>query len=186
MVAPVQLFSQTMIYALQALPAIPDPGEGLAQISKISGSTGIPRPYLSKLMTCLTHGGFILAKRGIGGGISLGHPAKEIYLWDLQKFLEHTDEDPPCPLGLMGCAEAKPCSLCCFWRGEWERFKALMKTTTILDIRREHLASPNLPAWTPDLGVWSGPPCCPTDPDCHEDELQSCSCSSSAVVPSRF
>lgn len=71
--------SQTAKYALRAMATLASlpPGEAIPAKS-LSGFTGIPVHYLSKIMRRLVVAKLVVARKGHGGGFALGRPARKI------------------------------------------------------------------------------------------------------------
>ncbi len=72
--------NQTTGYAILALAYL-EQSPGRPRLAKdIAAATGVPLPYLSKLLHALTRTGLIHGKRGYRGGFTLAKPTSQISL----------------------------------------------------------------------------------------------------------
>lgn len=123
--------SHTTGYAVLALGCI-ESGQGQWVLSRnIHTCTGIPMPYLRKILFALGKSGLIRAKRGREGGFLLKRPASRISLMDVVEAVEHGKSVPDCLLGLPGCSDATPCPLRSFWQKERARIEARLRRVTV-------------------------------------------------------
>ncbi len=81
----------------------------LSPIREIAERTGLPEPYLAKIIRQLVSAGIVRAFRGPGGGITLGRAPQAINLWDIVRALEGSPDTDRCVLGLQACSERMPC-----------------------------------------------------------------------------
>lgn len=104
------LFSVGTGYALHALSAMP--GDGAYLLAKdVAGRTGLPAPYLSKVLQSLAHAGILESLRGPHGGFRLARPAGEIRLSEVVAALNLL-ESGACVMGFTEClSRLKPCPL---------------------------------------------------------------------------
>ncbi len=85
------------------------PSGRLSPVREIAKRTGLPEPYLAKIIRQLVSAGLVRAFRGPGGGITLSRPPRAITLWDILRTIEGSPETEPCVLGLQACSEQTPC-----------------------------------------------------------------------------
>ncbi len=85
------------------------PSGKLSPVREIAKRTGLPEPYLAKIIRQLVSAGLVRAFRGPGGGITLSRPARAITLWDIVRTIEGSPETELCVLGLQACSEQTPC-----------------------------------------------------------------------------
>lgn len=85
------------------------PSERLCPVREIAEQTGLPEPYLAKIIRQLAAAGLVRAFRGPGGGITLSRPPRAITLWDIVRAIEGSPEAELCVLGLQTCSEQAPC-----------------------------------------------------------------------------
>ncbi|GAB6166014.1 hypothetical protein JCM19992_20140 [Thermostilla marina] len=104
-------FSKTTGYAVLALGCLEASGGKWVLSQQISACTGVPMPYLRKILHSLSKAGLVNTKRGYQGGFCLAKPADEIRLIDVIKAVEGLPEKPLCLLGLTECNDSAPCPL---------------------------------------------------------------------------
>jgi Rrf2 family protein len=87
-------FSRAQEVALAALPLL-DPrgpaGRGRG-VKDLAATSGVPGPFLAKVLGRLVDRGLLRSKRGRTGGFVLGRPADEITLADVVLALERKGE----------------------------------------------------------------------------------------------
>ena len=125
--------SHTAGYAVLALACIGSWKGDWVQSEQIHACTGVPKPYLRKLLQTLVKAGLLKGKRGYHGGVVLSRPAKEITLLDVILAVESNDRASNCLLGLAGCSDESPCPMRQFWQREWARIEAQLKRMTLAD-----------------------------------------------------
>lgn len=85
------------------------PSGRLCPVREIAEQTGLPEPYLAKIIRQLSGAGLVRAFRGPGGGITLSRPPRAITLWEIVHAIQGSPEAEPCVLGLQNCSEQAPC-----------------------------------------------------------------------------
>ncbi|MGM0485765.1 MAG: RrF2 family transcriptional regulator [Planctomycetota bacterium] len=143
--------SQTVGYAILALGCIANWQQDRALCNAIQKCTGIPMPYLRKLLYKLCQAGLIESKRGRKGGFVLARPAEEITVTDVMHALGHGHLLPECLLELPGCSEETPCPLRGYWRPKRAELEAELNRTTIGDAASQVVSA-----------RWGRLVCCPT------------------------
>ncbi len=128
--------SQTTGYAILALACLEDCQDRLVRAKEIAGCTGIPLPYLSKILHALGKVGIIVTKRGYGGGFALARPAERINLLEVAEAVEGESWLPKCLLGLTSCSDERDCLFHEFWKVERERIRTQLRSVTIRDVAR--------------------------------------------------
>jgi Rrf2 family protein len=108
-------FSQTTEYAILALACIAANENCRKKVHEISACTGIPTPYLSKILHELSRSKLVDGKRGTTGGFALSCPPEQINLLQVAKAIEGEDLMPECLLGLEDCHDDGPCPTHEFW-----------------------------------------------------------------------
>jgi Rrf2 family protein len=149
--------SQTTGYAIRALGCLSDhPGEPF-MARQISDCTGVPLPYLSKILNALVHAGLVTGKRGYKGGFALAHSTKGLSLRQVADAVEGPDWDSACLLGLEDCREGNPCPAHSFWSQVRTQVHAELERLTVADMaawerhpRRGKLKSCCNPACAPE------------------------------------
>jgi len=107
--------TQTTGYAVKALGCLSRAGES-RQTADIAKVAGVPKPYLSKIIQSLARGGLVVAKRGIGGGITLACPPEEISLLQIVEAVEGQGWLGDCLLGFDECTSMTTCPTHDFWQ----------------------------------------------------------------------
>jgi Rrf2 family iron-sulfur cluster assembly transcriptional regulator len=112
------LISQTAEYAIRAMSAIATLPEGIKiRATDLGRATGIPAPYLSKILRRLVLAGLLVSQKGQGGGFSLACPATEIPFIDILNAVDAFPADGRCAFGWGNCGQLSPCPL----HGAWSR-----------------------------------------------------------------
>jgi len=110
--------SQTAEYAIRAMSATATLPEGnKIRATDLGRATGIPAPYLSKILRRLVLAGLLVSQKGQGGGFSLARPASEIPFIDILNAVDAFPADGRCAFGWGSCDELSPCPL----HGAWSR-----------------------------------------------------------------
>ena len=110
--------SQTAVYAIRAMSAIATLPEGIKiRAIDLGRATGIPAPYLSKILRRLVLAELLVSQKGQGGGFSLACPAAEISFIDILKAVDAFPTDGRCAFGWGSCDQLSPCPL----HGAWSR-----------------------------------------------------------------
>ena len=126
--------SQTTGYAILALSCLEGRGEQWVLAKDISRCTGVPLPYLSKMLHALGDSSLIEAKRGYRGGFRLARTANKITLLDIAEAVESKKWLPKCLLGLERCSDDRACPTHAFWSKERSRIETELRKRTLLDV----------------------------------------------------
>jgi Rrf2 family protein len=126
--------SQTTGYAILALSCLVGDEDRWVLSKDIAATTGIPGPYLSRVLHALGQSGLIRAKRGYRGGFALARPASRISLLDVAEAVEGRDWKAPCLLGLTSCAQIRACPTHTFWTRELARIERELRKTTLAQV----------------------------------------------------
>jgi Rrf2 family protein len=118
------LISQTAEYAIRAMSAIATLPEGIKiRAADLGRATGIPTPYLSKILRRLVLAGLLDSQKGQGGGFSLARPAVEIPFINILKAVDAYPTDRRCAFGWGSCDRLSPCPL----HGAWSRLNRQLR-----------------------------------------------------------
>lgn len=128
--------SQTTGYAIRALACLSKAHCARRTTSQIARCSGVPRPYLAKIITTLARHGLLLARRGVRGGNVLACPPESITLLGVVEAIEGPDWLGPCLLGLDECRDRPACPTHAFWQRAREEFRAELARTTLADYLR--------------------------------------------------
>ncbi|MFB3820347.1 MAG: Rrf2 family transcriptional regulator [Candidatus Methylomirabilales bacterium] len=110
--------------------ALQPPGT-LSPVRTVSAQTGLPEPYLAKIVRQLAAAGLIHAHRGPGGGVALRLSPSEISLGALLRAIEGPDGETECALGLQACSDDHPCPIHHRWAPLRAEMKRLLQETTL-------------------------------------------------------
>lgn len=128
------MLSQTAGYAILAMCCMEGPDGKPVLVRDIAEATGIPKPYLSKLIHVLGHSGLILTKRGHSGGVVLSRPPKRINLLEVAKAVDGDDFLPCCLLGFPKNWHLRVCLTMPSWKQERERMEKKLRRTSLADL----------------------------------------------------
>ncbi len=110
------LISQTAEYVIRAVSAIATLPEGTKiRATDLGRATGIPAPYLSKILRRLVLAELLVSQKGQGGGFSLARPAAEIPFIDIFNAVDVFATDGRCAFGWGNCDQLRPCPLHDAW-----------------------------------------------------------------------
>lgn len=126
--------SQTTGYAIKALACIHGLGSEACYIRDVAECTGVPKAYLARVISRLSHKGIITSKRGYRGGITLARAADRIALLEIVEAVEGEHWIGPCLLGLDGCCSGMLCPTTEFWRMIRDQIETKLRTTTLADM----------------------------------------------------
>ena len=110
--------------------AVQPPGK-LCPVREIARGTGLPAPYLAKIMRRLIRAELVRAFRGPGGGVKLGRPPETISLGSVVLAVEGPVEPERCVLGLRRCSADNPCPLHPRWTALRAEIRRLFEETTL-------------------------------------------------------
>lgn len=130
---PVLCLSQTTGYAILACSCL-DRCTGDWLLAKdIADCTGIPLPYLSKVLNGLSVSRIVQAKRGYRGGFKLARPGDRVSLLDVVEAVEGSEWASRCLLGLEACSDEQPCPAHASWKRGRRAIAAELKRTKLSD-----------------------------------------------------
>jgi len=128
--------SQTCGYAILALSCLHECGDRWVLACDIARCTGVPLPYLSKLLHSLVRCGLVVAKRGYRGGFALARPPADISVLDIAEAVDGEQAVPRCLLGLAECSPERACPTHQFWQRERERIISELRRLTLAETAR--------------------------------------------------
>jgi Rrf2 family protein len=131
------VLSQTAEYAIRAMSAIATLPEGTKiRATELARGTGIPAPYLSKVLRRLVLAGLLLSQKGQRGGFSLARAAAAIRFIEILEAVDAFPSDGRCAFGWGNCDQQRPCPL----HGPWSRVSTQIsewaKSTTLEEVAR--------------------------------------------------
>ncbi len=126
--------STTAAYVLRALACLARGDGGLRSSRSIAAATGIPRPYLVKLLRVLAERGFVKARRGYGGGFRLARRPEEISLSEILAAAGDAPSFERCLLGLGRCSASLGCPVHPTWSRLRPRLERSFDELTLRDL----------------------------------------------------
>jgi Rrf2 family transcriptional regulator, cysteine metabolism repressor len=137
-------FSTSDVYALHALAYLGTRAAGCwVRSDDIAEASGVPRPYLLRLLARLGEAGLVVTKRGAGGGYALARPPAEIDLCSVMRAVD----GPVAPLACVSLNYHRPCPMegCCRVRERLhERLRdavlGALAQVSVADLAADHAA----------------------------------------------
>lgn len=130
--------SQTAEYALRTMACLArNEGRGPLRAKDIAPVTGIPLPFLSKILRRLTTAGLLTSARGHGGGFALARPAEEIIFAEVLRAVDCEPVANHCVFGWAECDESDPCPLHSQWVDLKRAIDSWAQNRTLADIQRD-------------------------------------------------
>ena len=130
------IYSKSSQYAIRALQHLAMlPAGSLCRLEEIAKEEQIPQHFLAKILQRLAKKRLVRSFKGLGGGFSLGHAAKDISLYmivDAIDDLSFSLQD--CIFGDRICGEAMPCSLHDSWAKLREQELKFLQGITVADM----------------------------------------------------
>ena len=131
-------FSQTAQYALRVMAYIAvNREEAPFRAKDLSAKTGVPTPYLSKILRRLVETGLLNSQKGHGGGYFLDRPPQEIRFSDVLSAVDYEVEPATCMFGWGPCDIANPCPLHLYWSDLKAHYEQWAQRYTLADVERE-------------------------------------------------
>ncbi len=96
-------------YAVRAMLALVDAGDGLLTGPQIARETGVPLSFLPQVMGDLVHAGLAEGQQGRRGGYRLGRPAEQISLLGVVEAVEGDSRRKTCILRGGACGGDDTC-----------------------------------------------------------------------------
>jgi Rrf2 family transcriptional regulator, iron-sulfur cluster assembly transcription factor len=129
-----QAFSNSTGYAIRALACLCEKGCSSRLIREIAECSGVPAPYLAKLVRKLAEAGIVQSKRGYKGGVQLARLPEEITLLELARAIDGPQDFDRCLLGLEACSDARACPAHAFWKKTREDIRNTLRRTTLAEV----------------------------------------------------
>jgi Rrf2 family protein len=129
--------SITAAYATRALVCLArHEGGWVRGAGTIASCSGVPRPYLVKVLHALARGGLVETKRGYRGGYRLARPAEQITLFEILSAVDGADVFERCFLGLGKCSPKRGCPVHAVWSEQRKRVKNRYHELTLRELAR--------------------------------------------------
>ncbi len=149
-------FSRTTGYAILALSCIAKWDGQWVLSQTIHQCTGVPMPYLRKILFALSKAGLVETKRGYRGGFVLARSPEEITFLDVVEAVEGNKLGGNCILGLPRCDNTAYCPMRGFCREQQSRMETQLARVTFADATQWANA-----AWAGDPSVCDNANCGP-------------------------
>ncbi len=133
--------SRTAEYALRTMACLARPAAtDRVRSQDLADLTGVPGPYLSKILRRLTAAGLLTSQRGHRGGFRLAKPAPEVRFADILKAVEFEPAEDSCLFGRATCGPGDPCPLHRGWAGLKEALEEWAQGHTLADVLADDVA----------------------------------------------
>jgi Rrf2 family protein len=112
-----------------------EPAGSVCRLEEIAKEEQIPQHFLAKLLQRLARKRLVRSFKGLGGGSTLGHPAKEITLFMIVDAIDDLGLSlQDCAFGDRICGEGKPCALHDSWAKLREQELKFLQGITVADL----------------------------------------------------
>lgn len=112
------------------------PEDDPVRVEDIARTLGVPRNYLSKILSVLGHAGVLTSSRGRSGGFTLGRPGAELTLAQVIAPFDDVAASSACFLGQERCSDAAPCAAHARWKAISASVTDFLDRTTLEDLTR--------------------------------------------------
>lgn len=127
--------SQASEHAIRALTYLAQrQGEGYQLIRDMAERTGVPGPFLAKVLQRLVAQGVLETQRGRGGGVKLAAPPGEVTMYQIVDSQEHLGGKTKCFLGQAECSDERACPVHDYWKQAKARHQEELLSTTLADL----------------------------------------------------
>jgi Rrf2 family protein len=134
--------SQTAEYALRAAAWLAaNAPDGPVRATDLARGTGIPLPYLLKILRRLVLAGVLASQKGQRGGFSLARPPSEIRIVDVLAALDAYPQEERCAFGWGDCNAADPCPLHDIWMELNDSVRGWAERTTLAGLEARAVPS---------------------------------------------
>jgi len=124
--------SNTAKYAIKILSYMAkQEHDYLSKSKELASTLDIPYKFLTKIMTALVKGDFIISVRGREGGFKLNAPATSITILDILNYLGELADFHTCILGKGLCNPKEKCMLHDEWANPRRMIKEMFASTSI-------------------------------------------------------
>ena len=135
------MFSRSAGYALLALSHLAvQPSGRLVGAREIAAATGIPVPFLWKILRNLSRRKLVRSFKGVHGGYELARSAERISVLEVLESGRRPGLFRGCTLGLPGCSDQCPCPLDAAWKDLRKEVQTYFRKMTVADVAA-HAAS---------------------------------------------
>ena len=132
------MFPRSSGYALLALSHLAaQPSGRLVGARDVAAATGIPVPFLWKILRDLSRRKFVRSFKGVRGGYELARSAERISVLEVLEKPAPRDRNR-CLLDLPQCTDHHPCPLDAAWREQRSSAFASLRSLTLADVARHY------------------------------------------------
>lgn len=147
------MVSTTTRYGLSIVGHLVTHSDRWSTVKEIADGTGVPKNYLSKILSRLAKEGLVESLKGWGGGFRIRPEVLDRPILDIIVMLEgRTVGGPqPCIFGLPECDALSPCPLHHQWKAVRESYDRMMNDTTIASLSAQRDVPPaaaQRPPWS--------------------------------------
>jgi len=123
-------------YAAKALSRVVTSGDGALSVRAMARATGVPEPYLAKIVHDLARRGLVSTRRGVGGGVTgpRGRHIRDVTLYDLCLALGDPIVETRCLIGEDECSDQRACPAHAFWSPQRASLLEFLRSTTLRDV----------------------------------------------------
>jgi Rrf2 family protein len=122
-------------YAIRAMMHLASISNGtIIQISELSEKWEIPDKYLRKIIPQLARAGLIYSRRGMGGGVVLARPSKNISFLDVVEAVEGKIFLNKCLMSPDMCEKSPWCSANLVWHEAQESMKKVLASKNLEEL----------------------------------------------------
>jgi Rrf2 family protein len=131
------VLSQTAEYALRAAAWLAaESPDAPVRARDLARATGIPEPYLAKILRRLVLAGILESRKGQGGGFALARPPESIRFDEVLEAVDAAPRADRCAFGWGACDAKHPCPLHDSWGPISHAFADWAASTTLAEARR--------------------------------------------------
>jgi Rrf2 family iron-sulfur cluster assembly transcriptional regulator len=125
-----------VFYAAKALAEVVGSPDGALSVRAMAKATGVPEPYLAKIVHALARRDLVATRRGVGGGVTGARrtPLDKVTLYDLCIALDDPVVEPRCLIGEAECSDERACPAHAFWSPQRARLIEFLRSTTLRDV----------------------------------------------------
>ena len=122
-------------YAIRAMMYLASlPVGDIIQINELSVKWEIPEKYLRKIIPQLAKAGLIYSRRGMGGGVVLARPSKDISFLDVVEVVEGKIFLNKCLMSPDMCEKSPWCSANRVWHEAQESMKKVLASKNLEEL----------------------------------------------------
>jgi Rrf2 family protein len=123
-------------YAAKALAEVVASEDGALSVRAMARATGVPEPYLAKIVHALARRDLVSTRRGVGGGVTRSERVRleDVTLYDLCVALDDPIVETRCFIGEAECSDERACPAHAFWSPQRRDLLEFLRSTTLGDV----------------------------------------------------